>query len=149
MRNQQQTRHLSVVGIMRQEIGATARHLIAATLLSVVISALVVEGVSVALTGTVPALPTHLAAGVVAVALGYAVAITVLFRAVLRGIGRGAGWVTSEFEVAAERVLHDGSPRVSSERGVHAMPTPPFAASNPTGAATMLEDGVIAGIRSN
>ena len=147
MRQQQQLRHASVFGFVRHEIGATLRHLIAAALLSALISAAIVEGVSISLTRTPPLLPTHLAAAIVALALGYAAAVTVLFRALLRGIGRSAEWVTSEIEEATERILHDGSQRLSPGGSERAAPASSASTSKPTRPVSTLEDGVMAGIR--
>lgn len=146
---QQPMRHPSVIGSVRHEIGATVRHVILVTLLTVVISALCVEAVGMALTWMLPTLPTHLAAGVIALALGYAAAVTILFQAVLRGIGQSAEWVTGEIEGATERILHDGSRQhapASATPGAHVIPpTSPI----PTRPLSTLGYGVMAGIHAD
>lgn len=148
MRYQQQVRHTSAFDAVRQEIGATVRHLIVATFLSIVLSAVLVEAVGMAITWAPPALPTHLAAGVVALALGYAAAVTVLFRALLRGIGRSAGWVTSEIEDATERMLHDGSRQHASGGTASMALAVPTTGTSPTQPLATLEHGMMAGIRA-
>jgi hypothetical protein len=153
---QQLIPHPSVLGFVRQEIGQAMRHLITAVLLAIVCGALAVEAVSIALTHALPALPTHLAAGVVALTAGYAAAITVLFRVLLRAIGSSAEWVTNEIEQATRRVLHEGEPSPIHGRAQmysgsvvdSAVMTPaPHGSAKPAGAT--LEDGVIVGLRAN
>ncbi|HEV2238799.1 MAG TPA: hypothetical protein VGR57_19225 [Ktedonobacterales bacterium] len=127
------------------------RHLIVAVLLALALGAIAVEAVGAALTQAWPALPTHVAAGVVALLAGYAAAVTVLFRALLRAIGHSAEWVTNEIEQATSRILHENEPSPLAGRGrVHAgtvvSATPPPAPSRTAGAT--LEDGVIAGLRA-
>lgn len=148
MHPHQQMRHTGALGFVRHEIGATVRHLITATFLSIILGAVLVEATGMALTWTPPSLPTHLAAGVVALALGYAAAVTVLFRALLRGIERSAEWVTGEIEDATERVLHEGSQRHASSNMAHVVSATPSTGSTPTRPLSTLAEGVMSGIRS-
>ncbi|MFI5272421.1 MAG: hypothetical protein ACHQ4H_05225 [Ktedonobacterales bacterium] len=139
--------HPSVLGFMRQEVGQAMRHLIAAVLLAFVCGAFAVEAVGMALTHTWPTLPTHLAAGVVALALGYAAAITVLFRVLLRAIGRSAESVTNEIEQATKRVLRESEPSPLAGRArMYANSIVSSTLVQATPGAT-LEDGVLAGLR--
>lgn len=148
--------HPSVLGLLREEIGHAARHLIAGVLLAAAIGAVAVEAVGVALTQALPALPTHLAAAAVALTAAYAAAITVLFRVLLRAIGRSAEWFTTEIEQATKRILHEGEPsplggreRLYADNVVSSTVATPGASRGATGSGTMLEDGVLAGIRAD
>jgi hypothetical protein len=149
---QQQVLHPDVLGLVRQEVGQALRHLIAAVLLAIAVGAVAVEMAGMVATHAWPALPTHVAAIVVALLAGYAAGVTVLFRALLRAIGRSAEWVTNEVEQAARRVLHEAEPspfsgrqRLYAEHVVDAAAAPaePAPSAGPT-----LHDGVVAGLRS-
>jgi hypothetical protein len=149
----QQTQHRHLLGFVRQEIGAAMRHLIVALLVSVVGSAIAIESGAILLTRQAPTLATHITATIVAFALGYATAMTVLFRALLRGIGRGAEWVTNEFEETTRRILHfDGgqtqerTQQVAMGTVVTAAPMPLASERNLARHASTLEDGMLAGI---
>jgi hypothetical protein len=148
--------HPSVLGLLRQEIGHATRHLIAGVLLAAAFGAVAVEAAGVALTQALPALPTHLAAAAVALTAAYAAAITVLFRVLLRAIGRSAEWFTTEIEQATKRILHEGdsSPlggreRMYAESVVSSTVATPGANGSAAPSGTMLEDGVIAGFRAD
>ena len=151
---QQQPLHPNVLGFVRQEIGQAVRHLILAVLLAIVFGLLAVEVVSIVVTHAWPAVPTHLAAAGFALMAGYADALTVLFRALLRAIGRSAEWVTDEVERATKRVLHEGEPsplggrqRLYAEHVVDATAAPEAPAAPAQRAGPTLEDGVVAGLR--
>jgi hypothetical protein len=147
----QQVLRPDVLGLVRQEVGQAIRRLIAAVLLAIALGALAVEVAGMALTHAWPALPMHVAAAVVALLAGYAAAVTVLFRALLRAIGRSAEWVTNEVEQATKRVLHDAEPSPLAGRqrlyakhvvDAAAAPAEPAPSAGPT-----LHDGVVAGLR--
>ncbi len=149
----QQTQHRHVRGFVRQEIGAAMRHLLVALLVSVVGSAIAIESGAILLTGQAPTVATHITATIVAFALGYATAMTVLFRALLRGIRRGAAWVTNEFEETTRRILHFDDGQTQEKTQQAAMVTAVNTASSPLASernlarhASTLEDGMLAGI---
>jgi hypothetical protein len=148
---QQQSTHPHVLGLVRQEIGHALLHLIVAVLLAIALGAIAVEAVGAALTQAWPTLPTHLAAGVVALMAGYAAAVTVLFGALLRAIAHSVEWVTNEIEQATSRILHENEPsplagRARMYAGTVVNASPPPAPAHTVG--TTLEDGVIAGFRA-
>jgi H+/gluconate symporter-like permease len=148
---QRQTHPTHILDYVRQEVGAAMRHLIVALLVAM-IGGLAVEIGELLMTRQEPTIATHITATVVALLLGYAVAITVLFRALLRGIGQGAEWVTNEIEEAAWRILHtggsetgEGTRRVATGNVVNAASAPLSSETAPAGHTPTLEDGMLAG----
>jgi hypothetical protein len=103
-------------------VGQTALHVVLATLGVMGLSALVVEGAGAALTQTWPALPTHLAAAIVALALGYATIVTGLLRSLLHSLANVVEWMTGELEEVTDRAIHAGGPSVERAHAV-ARPT--------------------------
>lgn len=65
------------------------------------------EAAGAILTGALPTLPTHIAAGVIGVLLGYALSLTVAFRALLLGLVQSMEWVVGEVERLAGGVVHE------------------------------------------
>jgi hypothetical protein len=125
--------------------------LIAAVLLAIAVGALAVEVAGLVVTHAWPAIPTHVAAAVVALLAGYAVAVTVSFRALLRAIGRSAEWVTNEVEQATKRVLHEAEPKPLAGRqqlyAKHVVDAAPAPVEPAPSAGPTLHDGVVAGLR--
>ena len=143
---QERTHPTRLLGQVRHEIAAAARHAVVALLVAVIGGALLVEVGEVVMTGQMPTVVTHITAAFVALVLGYAVAVTVLFRALLRGIGRGAEWVTDEFEEVTRRILHDDGkePQEATQR----VAMSGVGDSSPAAHTATLDDGLLAGFHA-
>jgi hypothetical protein len=76
-------------------------------LIGVVVGVAATEAVGAALTGSVPTLPTHVAAVAIALLSGYGVAVTVAFSALLTGLVESMEWVVGEVERLAGGVVHE------------------------------------------
>jgi hypothetical protein len=82
------------------------RDIILFGLIGLTLGAIATEAVGVAMTGSLPALPTHVAAGVVGLLVGYAVAVTIAFSALLTGVVHSMEWVVDEVEHVAGGLVH-------------------------------------------
>ncbi len=92
-------------------------------LIGVIVGIAATEIIGWLLTGSVPTTPTHVAAGVVAALLGYAMAVTVAFRALLRGIAQSAEWVVDEVERLVGGAVHETESALHVPEGAaHASP---------------------------
>ena len=83
------------------------RDIILFGLIALACGAIATEAVGVAMTGSLPTLPTHVAAGVVGLLLGYAVAASIAFSALLTGVVHSVEWVVDEIERLAGGVVHE------------------------------------------
>lgn len=92
---------------LRRTLSRTVIDILLFGLIGVILGGVTTEAISAALTGSFPTTPTHVAAGVIAMLLGYAMALTVAFRALLRGITQSAEWVVGEVERVAGGVVHE------------------------------------------
>jgi hypothetical protein len=104
------------------------RDIILLGLIGLVLGAIATEAVGVAMTGSLPTLPTHVAAGVVGLLLGYGVAATIAFSALLTGVVHSVEWVVDEIERLAGGVVHE------AESALHPAEQPILAAPAPTSA---------------
>jgi len=124
------------------------RDIILFGLIGLALGAIATEAVGVAMTGSLPTLPTHVAAGVVGLLVGYAVAATIAFGALLTGVVNSMEWVVDEVEHLAGGLVHEAESALRLPE--HAPPPAPVAApvgggsrSVPSGLST---GGMIAGI---
>ncbi|HEX9037667.1 MAG TPA: hypothetical protein VF808_11830 [Ktedonobacterales bacterium] len=92
---------------LRRTLSHTLTDILLFGLIGAVVGGGSAEVVGWVLTGSVPNAPTHVAAVVVAVLLAYAMALTVAFRALLKGITQSAEWVVGEVERVVGGVVHE------------------------------------------
>lgn len=92
---------------LRRTLSRTLLDVLVFGLIGILIGGAATEVIGGVLTGAIPTTPTHVAAGVVAVLLGYAMAVTVAFRALLKAIAQSAEWVVDEVERVVGGVVHE------------------------------------------
>jgi hypothetical protein len=118
-------------------------------LIGLALGAIATEAVGMAMTGALPTLPTHVAAGAVGLFLGYAVAATIAFSALLSGVVHSMEWVVDEVEHVAGGLVHEAESALHPPE--HTTPAAPAVTSlgggrmgAPAGLST---GGMIAGIQ--
>lgn len=118
-------------------------------LIGVLVGFAATEAIGGILTSSVPTTPTHVAAGVVAALLGYAMAVTVAFRALLMGIVQSAEWVVGEVEGLVGGVVHEAESVLHlPEDTTHVSPAAVEAhAGSISGPAERPSQGMIEGIQ--
>lgn len=92
---------------LRRTLSRTLLDMLVLGLIGVLVGGIATEAVGEILTRSVPTTSTHVAAGVIAALLGYATAVTVVFRALLMGIAQSAEWVVGEVERVVGGVVHE------------------------------------------
>ena|SRR5579864_1360389 len=92
---------------LRRTLSRTLLDMLVFGLIGVLVGGIATEAIGEILTRSVPTTSTHVAAGVIAALLGYAMAVTVVFRALLMGIAQSAEWVVSEVERVVGGVVHE------------------------------------------
>jgi hypothetical protein len=126
MNNPQPSSTHSAFQHLRGSLLHALRDIILFGLVGLVLGAIATEAVGVAMTGSLPTLPTHVAAGVVGLLLGYAVAATIAFSVLLTGVVHSVEWVVDEIERLAGGVVHE------AESALHPAEQPILAAAAPT-----------------
>lgn len=133
---------------VRRTIGRALRNVLLTGLVFAVIGALLTEAVGAYLTRSYPTGPTHIAALVIALAVGYAAAVTVAFRALLTSIIQSMEWVVSEMEKVANRVIQQAETVIRPGEGTGGrsgpLSAPRTGLFSRSGAG--LTDGVIVGV---
>ena len=136
---------------LRRTLFRALRNIIVFGLIGVVLGTAATEAVGAAVTGSVPTPPTHVAAGVVGLLLGYAVAVTVAFGALLTGLVESMEWVVGEVERLASGVVREAESVLHLPE--HATPAAPAAVPAParvgsvSGPAGRPSGGMIGGIQ--
>ncbi len=125
------------------------RDIIVFGLIGLALGAIATEAVGMALTGSLPTLPTHVAAVAVGLFLGYAVAATIAFSALLTGVVHSMEWVVDEVEQLAGGLVHEAESALRLPE--YPPPAAPVAAPVGIGGmsvpAGMSAGGMIAGIQ--
>lgn len=104
------------------------RDIILFGLIGLALGAIATEAVGMAMTGSLPTLPTHVAAGVVGLLVGYAIAATIACGAVLTGVVHSMEWVVDEVERLAGGLVHEAEAALyPAERSMPAAPGEPLA----------------------
>ena len=83
------------------------RDIILFGLIGLALGAIATEAVGMAMTGSLPTRPTHVAAGAVGLLVGYAVAATIAFSALLTGVVHSVEWAVDEVERVASGLAHE------------------------------------------
>lgn len=83
------------------------RDIILFGLIGLALGVIATEAVGMAMTGTLPARPTHVAAVAVGLLVGYAVAATIAFSALLTGVVHTVEWAMDEVERVASGLAHE------------------------------------------
>jgi len=104
-------RIMNVLGnVAKHMLGSLARAIRMTFLTGIIVFivvALATEGIAWWMTGAVPTGLTHLAAAALAIAFGYAAAVTVAIGEILSGIIRGIELIVAESEKLAQEGLHE------------------------------------------
>jgi hypothetical protein len=130
----------SAIKHVRQAIGHAVQTVFVQGLVCAVIAAAVTEAIGAYFTRSLPTVPTHVAAVALALALGYAAAVTAAFRALVGSLGASVDWVVYEIEQVAGRVVHEAE-SVSHQAG--GAPSPSGATlPPPAGTANWSTDGL-------
>jgi hypothetical protein len=132
---------------LRRTLTRALRDVVVVGLIVAVLAAAATEAAGAVLTGSLPTLPTHVAAVAVGLSLGYAAAVTVAFRALLGGIIEAMEWVVAEVERLAGGVIREAETVLRpSERS--ASPSTPLVAARAgtSGSTAGLSGGMIGGI---
>ncbi|HEY1390782.1 MAG TPA: hypothetical protein VGF38_19765 [Ktedonobacterales bacterium] len=83
------------------------RDIILFGLIGLALGAIATEAVGMAMTGSMPTRPTHVAAGAVGLLAGYAVAATIAFSALVTGVVHSVEWAVDEVERVASGLAHE------------------------------------------
>jgi hypothetical protein len=83
------------------------RDIILFGLIGLALGVIATEAVGMAMTGSLPTRPTHVAAGVVGLLVGYGVAATIAFSALLTGVVHSVEWAVDEVERVASGIAHE------------------------------------------
>src|SRR5690348_18311035 len=98
---------------LRRTLFRALRNILVFGMLSFIMGAAATEVVAAVVTGVYPPTNlTHVAAGVVGVLLGYAVAVTIAFGALLTGLVESAEWVVAEVERLVGGVVHEAESEI-------------------------------------
>jgi hypothetical protein len=112
------------------------------------IGAAATEAIGAYLTRSAPDLSTHIAAVAMALTMGYAAAVTVALRAVIRSLVGSMEWVAGEVERLTGRVVHEAESFVHESGGPSALvPQPAGGRARGSGSASGgMSGGLIGGI---
>jgi hypothetical protein len=133
---------------LRRTLFRALRNMLVFGLLGLILGAAVTEAVGAAVTGAYPTTLTHVAAGVIGVLLGYAIAVTIAFRALLTGLVGSAEWVVGEVERMVGGVVHEAESVLHLPEEIAHGATAPVPAQVGSGVASSRPSGgMIGGIQ--
>ncbi len=92
---------------LRRTLSRTVLDMLMFGLIGVLVGGIATEAMGEILTRSVSTTSTHVAAGAIAALLGYAMAVTVAFRALLVSMAQSAEWVVGEVERVVGGVVHE------------------------------------------
>jgi hypothetical protein len=93
---------------LRRTLFRALRNILVFGVLGFLLGAGVTEAVAVGVSGVYPPTTlTHVASAIIGVLLGYAIAVTIAFSALLTGLVESAEWVVSEVERLVGGVVHE------------------------------------------
>lgn len=125
----------SVGRLLRDELSRALLDILIAGLIGVIVGGMATEAAVWIVTGAVPQEPAHIAAALVALLLGYALALTVAFRALLRGIVQSAEWAFGEVERLVNVGAHEAESVVHAAQGQRATSSRVVEAETPARAS--------------
>ncbi len=133
---------------LRRALTRAFRRVLLTGFIFAILGAAATEGVAVLLTGALPTIPTHVAAVAVGLLLGYALAATVAFRALLGAIVEAMEWVVERIENLAARVVQDAESVLRLPGGAAARSEPVTATrtGRNTSGASGLSSGTLRGV---
>ncbi|MFI5275154.1 MAG: hypothetical protein ACHQ4H_19155 [Ktedonobacterales bacterium] len=145
-------RLVAVLGTTAKHILGGVRHALRAVVITGFLVAVIVAGATEAvgafLTKSFPTGPTHLAAAALAIAFGYAAAITVAIEEILRAIIKAVELIVEEAEKAEKKAVEEieALARKSGEEALHFGRATVSDAGGLTRGAAGLVGGVLGGI---
>jgi hypothetical protein len=134
---------------LRHTLGRALRNIVVFGLIGLIVGAGATEAVAALLTGAAPGPLTHIAAAAVGVLLGYAIGVSIAFRALLVGMVETTEWVLGEVQRLLGGAVHEAEsvlrvPQELAREAVSAVTSHESSLGGPVGGSSR---SVIGGIK--